>query len=609
MTRTIDSGATSVTLSVETNSTTTDAAHTFYFDSCNILPTGGTTFTGTAIIGSATPDDIYVAMGRCILKWDETTFSWQAVYINDSRAVTDIIAFNNNVYAGFGAAAGATPHQYIFGTGTTWTASAIEAVTTHHDNHATYFTKARNGFGHWALWKTGPSTNQGTEVNAVAWATNATNTGGDWNPLSATASTAYFTVGSSDRAITGIHSFRDTFIVTKVDGIWAWNALFNDFEALTTEWDQSVSDDNGAVGANWHNSLFLGAVRQGFFRFGGDVLQDLSRLLLAPRLVDFGGRVSAMTSTARELILALDTSVADTTMTKTSWLTRLREGQDSGKWDLHTTHSLGIGLIDQMSFHRDARLWVFGRTYDTTLADYVPQANVLNEPLKVAAPYADTSPEIEETGWIDTTIWHGNTPETDKAFIALTIWCEDLDEQHTVTVTFGRDGRAASTKTLGVFNKIGRVQTLFFKNIINANEEAIGRFIQLRFNFTTDDTVSPKIYAFALHTQLVPLPIRVFHLDVSVGGATRLRSGVPHELGKSEIESVFRELELQVFPITMIDDLGLSHGGLRDDGANVRLVRLVDYIRVPIDDQERGQERWTLKLHEVAVTVESSVES
>jgi len=232
----------------------------------------------------------------------------------------------------------------------------------------------------------------------------------------------------------------------------------------------------------------------------------------------------------------------------------------------------------------------------------VTRTNVWIESDKIAAPYADVTPEIESTGYFDTSIWNGGMPETDKAFIALTIWCEDLDSEHTIRVDFGRDGRAASTAVLGTFNKTSRVQTLFFKNVVNPVDNAVGRFVQIRFTLTTDDTVSPKLYAFALHTQLVPAPIRVFVLDAWVGGGTILRTGVGHELTKSDFQTTFEELEAQVFPLTMIDDFGQSHSGTGEDGARVRQVRLVDFRRVPEDDLEQGQERWQLTLQEVAIS-------
>ena len=590
---TVGASISALTISVRTNGTTTNAAHTFYMDDCYVIPTGGVEAVGTAIRASTSPHEAYMALGRCVTRWSESTYVWEAVYINAAVAVTDIIEFNNDIYVAFGEPSGSTPYQYVYGSATTWTTAAVSGTTTHEANHARFWVKARNGYGEWALWKAGPSSNQGTERNRVAWATNPKN-GGAWSP------DTYFTVGSDNRNITKLYPFRDTFIVTKVDGLWAWDALINDFVVLTPEWEHNVDSENGANGATWYNSLFISTTRQGFFRFSGSELEDLSPLLRAPRLTDFGGRVTAITASSRELILALDQPTADATADKTSRLVRLRIGSHL-PWEIHTTQEPDIGLIDTMTFHRNTRLWAFGRKYNANLEDYVPVSNVWIEPEKVAAPYADATPTIEYTGTFDTNIWHGGMPETDKALIALTIWGEDLDSNHTIQVHFGRDGRAASDRVLGTFNGTERVQTLFFKNIVDPTTNAVGRFFQLRFTLTTNNTTSPKLYAFALHTQLVPDPIKVFELDVWVGGNSLLRTGVPYEHSKSEMEDIFAELEAQVFPLTMLDDFGQSHGGTGTDGARVRQVRLTNFARIPETDNERDQERWRLTLQEVAI--------
>jgi len=86
-----------------------------------------------------------------------------------------------------------------------------------------------------------------------------------------------------------------------------------------------------------------------------------------------------------------------------------------------------------------------------------------------------------------------------------------------------------------------------------------------------------------------------------------MRNGVAHELTKSETIAVFDELERQVFPLTMVDDFGLAHGGSGDGGSNVRQVRLRDYERSPEDDLENGQERWRIVVQEVAVAPSTAV--
>ena len=178
-------------------------------------------------------------------------------------------------------------------------------------------------------------------------------------------------------------------------------------------------------------------------------------------------------------------------------------------------------------------------------------------------------------------------PDTDKALIALTIWCEDVDPEHTITVDFGRDGRAANNTRLGVFNTTDRIQTLYFKNIEEPTTNAVCRFAQLRFSMITDDTVSPKLFAFALHTQLAPQRIRTWQLFTYVGQNSLLRTDVPDPLSKAELESTFQELELQAFPLTMLEDLGQSHGGDEPDRAATRGPASSDDGAAPLPDRRR----------------------
>jgi len=595
VTRTIDSGATSITLSIEHNATTTNADHTFYVDDVHVISAGSqderAKCFGFAVRGSTSPDEIYAAVGRTVVLWNETTFVWEAVYVDSDYACTAIIDFDDQIFVAFGETDGITPRQYIYGTSTTWTTAAINSTTTHQDNHARFWVKARNGYGTMALWKAGPSTDQGTERNKVQWATDPTNTGA-WNPSTP------FSVGTTDRFITGLFPFHDTFIVSKVDGLWAWDETLNTFTNLTPDWDASVDEKNGSVATPWYNDLYLATAQQGFFKLTGDSIQSLSQLLIAPRLTDFGGRVTALVASPRELILALDQPTTDTTITKTSRLVRL--GYDGKTFTIHTQQEPEIALIDALSFHRGTRLWAFGRTHDSNLGDYHVSMNVWAEPSKSSAPYQDAVPAIEWQGTMDTSIWHGGSPETNKAFIALTIWCEDLDSEHTVQVDFGRDGRPSSDNRLGTFSSPDQIQTLLFKNINNPTVEAVGRFCQLRFTLTTDDTVSPKIYAFALHTQLAPEPIKSWDVWVRVSNVMKLRTGVSSPDTKAELESKFQELEQQTFPITFIEDLGQSHGGA--GGINTRQVRLVDYERTPADSIDQGEDVWRLRLQEVAIS-------
>jgi len=588
VTRTIDSSASEVTISFRNTGTTTNAAHVYYVDDVSVVPAGGTECVGFATRASTSPDQIYAAVGRTVVLWNESTYVWDAVYI-DTVVATAIIEFNNDIYVAFGEADGSTPHQYYYGSDTTWTVSTANATTTHQDNHARFFVKARDGYGQWALWKAGPSSNQGTEVNTI-YSSQTPKT--QWTPTSA------FTVGSSSRAITGLHAIGDSFVIGKVDGLWYWDAMTVDFVNVMPEWEHSVSSENAAVAEAWHGVLFFSTVRQGFLTYNphGGVIQDLSKMLSTPRLTDIGGRITAMASDTRELILGLDQPVADATAAKTCRLVTM-----GANATIHTVAEPSMSIIDAISMHRDTRMWVFGRAYDATLDDYTLSSCMFELPAKSAAPYADVTPTLEPSGFFDTSIWSGGMPDTDKALIALTIWCEDVDPEHTITVDFGRDGRAANTTRLGIFTTTDRIQTLYFKSIQEPTTNAVCRFAQLRFTLTTDDTVSPKLFAFALHTQLAPRRIRAWELSCWVGQDSLLRTDVPDPNTKAELESTFQELELQAFPLTMLEDLGQSHGGTEPDGSRSHQVRLVSYRRVPNSSDEHGQELWQLRLQEVPI--------
>lgn len=586
-TRTINPAATSVTISIRHSATTSNATHTFLVDDINVVPAGGITCAGFAVRGSTDPDEIYAAVGRGIYYWDESDLRWSLGFMHGSVVTTDIEEFNNTIYVGFGNSS--TGDEYRYGSTTSWTTAALNATANHQDNYITYMVKALNGYGNWSLWKSGPSTPGGIEVHAIYFSEDPTN---NWGTSTA------FTVGSSSRAITGLHEFNNSFVVSKVDGIWIWEGGIYDFINITQEWEHSADAENGRHGQFWNGALYLSSIRQGFHRLTNNSLSDLSDLLMAPRLTDFGGKVTAMTACARELILSLDQPTADATVGKTSRLVAFNI--IDGEIRVHTLHEPAIGRIDAMSLHKDTRLWCFGRSYDSNLDDYFLSSVMVEYPDKIAAPYADVTPSIESSGYFDTSIWNGGLPETNKAFIAITIWCEDVDEDHTIQVDFGADGRAANNIRVGTFRDTGLIQTLFFKNIEDPQNNATGHFVQLRFTLSTNSTVSPKLYAFALHTQLAPPPVKRWDVVASVGDKTRLRTNVAPVETKASMRSLFEELETQVFPLTLLEDFGQAHDG-STDGAHAHQVRLVTFRRQPTSSDEFGEELWYLRIQEVPV--------
>lgn len=597
VTRTIDAAATSVTISVRHSATTTNAAHTFYVDEIHVVPTGGVEVAGTATRNSTDPDELYMAIGRCITIWNETNFRWDMQHINVDTATTDIAEFNDVIYVGYGD--GITGSAYVFGNLSLGFIVATQgSVSTDPDRFATFFVKARNGV-EWALWKGGLSLLGGASTNDIQWSIDPTNSG-SWEPA------LPFVVGSSTRAITGLHTFGlGGFVVTKVDGVWRWNKDINDFENITQEWEEATSAENGKRGQFWQGALYLTSVRQGFHIFTGTTIIDISDILLAPRLADFGGKVFAMAGSPRELWLALDTPTADATVGKTTRLCTY--SVVDGKQRLHTLHNIELAIVDHMAFHRDTRLHVLGQSYNSDAAIFYFSAVICFQPDKSAAPFRDTTPasgatpNVHNTGFLETSIWHGGAPETPKGYIAVTIWSEDLDLEHTITVSFGRDGRATNDRQVGIFDTSEPIQTLFFKDIDDPQANAQGRFLQVRFTFDSDDSTSPKMYAFAIHTQLAPPPVRLWTLNAVVGNKTFLRTNVFSDITKAEALALFQQLEAQVFPLTFIEDLDQAHDGKGTDGARLHQVRLVDFGKSPLDAGEFGEEVWRVVLQEVPV--------
>ena len=69
---------------------------------------------------------------------------------------------------------------------------------------------------------------------------------------------------SSSQDITGLHPFRDTFLISKTNGLWVWsqNGTVNDFVNVTSEWENAPGLERGIVGAEWHRDLFLSWLEQ-----------------------------------------------------------------------------------------------------------------------------------------------------------------------------------------------------------------------------------------------------------------------------------------------------------------------------------------------------------
>jgi len=220
-------------------------------------------------------------------------------------------------------------------------------------------------------------------------------------------------------------------------------------------------------------------------------------------------------------------------------------------------------------------------------------------PTRTVAPAFDLSAAINTGGNFETSWWDGNLPDDDKAFISLTVLTKPstMDTEHTIIVSFRVD-EAASYTTLGTFSGTGAVQTLYFDTITTPESKAIGKRIQLKFAFASDDSVSPELYSFSLHATLRPQRVRMWEFYVQIGQNIMLRGGGRDPTTKALQISRLETLEDQVYPIELTEDLDAD-----GTATSYRVQIIRDSIaRVPEEEREQGTEIWRFICQEVPLS-------
>ena len=572
-----NAGSNEVTITIE--ATGTPSSHTFMVDDISIIPTDTIALTQNTWVGTAQcASNLYAACGRVVLQWDETNDVWNAVYVHATQKATDIIEFNGNIYVAFAGGA-----AYIYGTGTSWTTS----TTSDPGLEATYFAVSRGTF-----WKSGPTSGNNSNYSVYS-NTNPVNGGAAWSGA--------YTVGSTDRAITAMYDIGDTLIVAKEDGLFYYKRVYNDgaaaneFVNITSEFATMPSSENFARGAQWQNSLYLGASLQSFFVIDGQdfTFHDLSGLFFHPEVDTMGGRPWAMAGDPAQLWMLVNTPTADTSTSKTVWLMSLRS---PGAWKLHPIQAVEMGDINDLSTN-NGYLYAMGRLYDGT--EYVNSSYRWTLPVDNVAPAYASSPVINTTGTFTPPQFGFELPETKKAQLAMTFIVSDTDSNHTIGVKFGVDGEAPSTTTLGTINSADRVQTLYFNSITTPETNAISHLLQPELTFTTNNTVSPKLHAMALHSAIRPTRFRVWECHVEVGDGLLLNNGNTEPVAKATVLSYLDTLETQVYPLAFTHDI--DQDGVETD-IRVHILDIGKEPEVGGGQVREGVEVWRIILQEADVS-------
>lgn len=578
VTKTIHASASTVTVGIHKSTGTMTTNDDVDSDDWALVPAGGVIFHGSAELANS----YYAAFGRVLCKWDESNDVWDAVKINSAAEFNAIEEFDGDIIATVGDG----DVVYIWGKDTTWTDSLI----TGDGKYAKFLTVNRRN-----VWKS--RKDGGGDHNFIASSTDIDNTGGAWS--------SEYSVGSSDREITGLFSIGDVLIVGKEDGAHVFNRVVNDFYAANTFWNltneykfsPSITNfDKGAESKGW---LYLVADQQTLLRFDGRAsLQDISSLFWAPRL-NFGGRIRALASDAGGLWLLLDTPTTDVTTTKDTWLMNLWE--DAKGFHLHTLAQVRIGDIRGLAVN-GFYLWAFGRIYNSATSDYEISIYRWNLPEKSRFAFTDDTPLINASGNFDTAIWDANLPSDDKAFIAITVWHKDnLDAEHTIIIKYGIDGEDSTDKTLTTMADADSfISTRYFDTVSNPETNAVGKAIQLNIALASDDTESPEIYAIALHAILRPARVRMLEFLVEVGGGAMLNNGLEDPRTKNAILTDLKTLEAQNYPIRLSFDSD-GDGTLDEDKASWQFVQ-GSLERLPLTIEQEGTEVWKFLLQEVTTS-------
>ena len=559
-TRTIDSGATSLTFTL-TASTDEDV---FYIDDISVSPTGGVDWT--------TPQEfngnVYAAAGRVIYKWDDSNEVFNAVYADSTHDITDMISFNGALYAGFG-----TNQVYLRSTdGSTW---AAPSTNTGNGRFAEFFERARNASGNYALFK--------NRANNVSISTDPSDTA-NWG--------TEISVGDSDRSITSLVSANDILYVGREDGLFSYDRATQKFRDLQPEANFFPDSNNFKASTGRAGQLFASGGDQSFWQIGDGFFDgakswtDLSYLFKAAGIRGFGGRVSAVAQDRNNLFVALaDDLEGDTGFPYTfpfqfagsgksqavkliGVRTQRESPSDSPEQVAHTMTSFSVSEITAMGKFKGneavrTSMFVMGNKVEDDLAaisnDTVVKAYRLRMPIRNENPALNSLSEHKLTGNFYTSYVNFNFPDVDKSAIKITVTGRNLDSNKKATVYYKTDD-ATDDDTTGwtLFGSSGECtsSSTTLTSSIQLN------FKRIRFKIvmsTNDSSSSPVITGFVFHSAWNPVEYRRWSVQAKLSdkrslAMRRVRNKTLRTADLNNLETLRKE------PFILYTDLdGSSH--------------------------------------------------
>ena len=509
--RTVDASASSLKVRIKL-STNGDV---FALDDLTVFPEGGATWTEPQEFS----DNIYAACGRAIYKWDDTNELWNAVYYDAAYAITDLISFKGALYAARGTSA-----NYLRSTdGTTW---ANPSTNTGNNRLATYFQRARNASGDWALFK--------NRTNQISITTDPSDTA-NWG--------SEVECGDSDRSITNLFSANDKLFVGREDGLFQYSRSANKFLDLQPEANMFPDNSNFKAAQGRAGAIFAAGGDQSFFRIdvgnydGAYVWSDLSYIFKAPAFRGFGGRVTALTQDRNNLFVALADdlasessgfpytfpfSFAGANISRTVKLLTVRTQQEepgAASEDVpHTIGNFDVSSVDAMGKFKGSdrmSLFVLGSLVNDDSSDsnnnYEPRSFRIRMPIRNENPSLNSVTEHSLSGNFYTPYVNFNYPDVNKSAIKVTITGTNLDSNTYVTLYYKTDDDSDNDNigwntwgSNGKFTSTGQTVAGTFSS-------ALVNFDRIRFKlaFTTDEmSVSPRINSIVFHAAWNPIDYR-----------------------------------------------------------------------------------------------------
>ena len=496
--RTVNGSATSLKIRI-TLSTSGDV---FAVDDIAFFPEGGANWTEPQEFGGS----IYAACGRGIYKWNDTNEVWNIVYLDGSYAISDLISFSGALYAARGTSA-----NYLRSTdGATW---ANPSTNSGNNRLASYFSRARNASGDWALFK--------NRTNQISISTDPSDTA-NWGTEIA--------CGDSDRDITNLFSANDRLFVGREDGLFQYSRSVNKFLDLQPEANLFPDDSNFKAAQGRSGAIFAGGGDQSFFRIdvgnydGAYVWSDLSYIFKAPAFRGFGGRVTALTQDRNNLFVALaddlasessgfpytfPLSFAGANVSRTVKLLSVRTQQEEPGASVedvpHTIANFDVSSVDAMGKFKGSdrmSLFVLGKLINDDSSDssnnYEPRAFRIRMPIRNENPALNSVSEHRLSGNFYTPYVNFNYPDVNKSAIKITITGTNLDSNKYVTLSYKTDDDSDNDNigwnTWGSDGKF----TSSGQTVAGTFSSALINFDRIRFKlaFTTNEmSSSPRINA------------------------------------------------------------------------------------------------------------------